>query len=539
MTHVVTPDQMRAAEQRARNDGRSEADLMREAASGMADWIDNRHVGGDDAPHVFALAGPGNNGGDAITTVANLIERGWTGSVYPIGRDGFGNLPADASILESINLVSDAADISSAAVILDGIYGLSGRTDLPESALDMIAAAATARRMHRIPIVAIDLPSGVDAATGEAGDHTLQADVTLTVGFMKQGLLNEPAATLAGAVEIIDLGLVAPDDDASIAMVTQEMVSAWFPRRQATAGKHDHGGLLVIGGAPMYFGAPRLAAEAALRVGTGLVGAAVPRMLVGTIASQLPEVVFVPLSDSDPRRSVGDLNEAITGEHARYTAVVLGPGLGQDEPATALLARLFGQATSRAVAPIGFGALRSEEDEPVPEESALGAVPVVLDADALNWLAKQENWPSLLANISAVMTPHKGEMARLLGIDVDEVTRDPRETARSAARAWGQVVVLKGGYTTVAAPDGRVFVAPRATPELATPGTGDVLAGVIGAFLAQGLEPLHAALAGVFIGAETGDRVQRSFGQRGFLARDLISRIQGFWHHVDEPDWWI
>jgi NAD(P)H-hydrate epimerase len=529
---------MRTAEQRAIDSGRSEADLMRDAAARMAEWINNRHVGGDDPSHVFALAGPGRNGGDAIVTVANLIERGWTGSVYLVDRSDFGDLPADSSSLEAIDRVSDATDVSSAAVILDGIFGFGGRAELPESASDAIAAVVDARRLHRIPIVAIDLPSGVDAATGEASDNALHADVTLTIGFLKQGLLNEPAATLAGAVEVINIGLATPDD-ASIAVVTQEMVSSWFPRRRATAGKHDHGGLLVIGGAPMYFGAPRLAAEAALRVGAGLVGAAVPRMLVGTIASQLPEVVFVPLSDSDPRRSVNDLNDAITGEHARYTAVVLGPGLGQDEPATALLARLFGQASSRSVAPIGFGALRTDEDDPAPEESALAAVPVVLDADALNWLATQENWPSLLANISAVMTPHRGEMARLLGVDVDEIARDPRETARAAAETWGQVVVLKGGYTTVADPDGRVFVAPRATPELATPGTGDVLAGVIGGFLAQGLEPIHAALAGVFIGAETGDRVQRSFGRRGFLARDLITRIQGFWHDIDEPDWWM
>ncbi len=534
MTYVVTPDQMRTAEQHAIDAGRSEADLMRDAAAAMAEWIDNRHISGDDPSHVIALAGPGKNGGDAIVTVANLIDRGWTGSVYLVDRDGFGDLPANPSSLETINRVSDIAAIDSATIILDGIYGIGGRSELSETAADAIATVAGFRRTHRIPIIAIDLPSGVDAATGEASDNAVQADVTLSIGFLKQGLLNEPAVTLAGAVETMDIGLTPPDD-ASIAVVTQEMVSSWFPRRRATAGKHDHGGLLVIGGAPKYIGAPRLAAEAALRVGTGLVGAAVPRMLISTIAAQLPEVVFVPLSDSDPRRSVRDLNDAITGERARYTAVLLGPGLGQVEPAIALLARLFGQATSRSVAPIGFGASRTDEDEPAPEESALAAAPVVLDADALNWLATQENWPSLLANISAVMTPHQREMARLLGVEADEVARDPRETARAAAKAWGQVVVLKGGYTTVAAPDGRVFVAPRATPELATPGTGDVLAGVIGGFLAQGLEPLHAALAGVFIGAEAGG----SFPRRGFLARDLIARIQNFWHDFDEPDWWI
>lgn len=533
MTHIVTPDQMRAAERRAIDASRSEAELMQDAASAMAAWIDERHIGDDEPSHVFALAGPGKNGGDAIVTVANLIERGWTGAVCLIDRDDFGDLPATTSCLDSIKRVSDLEDASSSAVILDGIYGLGGHAELPESALAVLSSVADARRIHRIPIVAIDLPSGVDAATGAASEHALQADVTLAIGFVKLGLLNEPAATLAGTVEVIDIGLAGPDDDDAISMVTREMVAPWFPRRRATAGKHDHGGLLVIGGAPTYFGAPRLAAEAALRAGTGLVGVAVPRMLIGTIASQLPEVVFIPLSDSDPKRAVTDINEAITGEHARYTAVVLGPGLGQDEPAMALMARLFGQATSRTVAPIGFGALRSDGNEPAPEESALAAVPLVVDADALNWLAKQDDWPAMLSNVTAVMTPHPGEMARLLGVEVDEIVRDPRETARSAASQWGQVVVLKGGYTTVASPDGRVFVAPRATPELATPGTGDVLAGVIGGFLAQGLEPLQAALAGVFVGADA----NRGYGQRGFIARDLMHRIQGFWLDLDEPEW--
>lgn len=538
MTYVVTPDQMRAAEQRAVDSGRDEAELMRAAGTAIATWIDEEIDGYGPDRSVFGLIGPGRNGGDTLVALACLSNLGWSAGAFFVERTEPGSLPVEQAVLGQVKVIDDLSMLETAHVILDGIFGLHGRAELPEAAVDAIATASAYSKRHDIPIIAIDVPSGVDCITGQAGEGSVEADVTLTLGFFKSGMLREPAVTLAGDIVVIDLDLSPPEDAEAIPLITEEAIRSLFPRRRATAGKHEYGGLMVVGGSPTFIGAPRLAAEAALRVGTGLVGAAVPRMLISTIASQVPEVVFLPLSDSDPRRSVDALSEAITGEHSRYTALVLGPGLGQDEPAKALLSRLFGQAKAKVVAPIGFGALAADTGAFELEHSLLASVPVVLDADALNWLAQEDNWPNLLQNVTAVLTPHPGEMARLLGVDTDEITSDPREVARQAARAWNQVVVLKGGHTVVAAPDGRVFVAHRATPELATPGSGDVLAGVIGGLLAQGFDPVDAACAGVYLGAEAGRIARYGGSARGVIARDLINSLRHVLDNLDGSRMW-
>jgi ADP-dependent NAD(P)H-hydrate dehydratase / NAD(P)H-hydrate epimerase len=538
MSYVVTPDQMREAEQHAIDAGRSEAELMVAAAAGIAEWVDVNVSGYGHKRAAFGLVGPGKNGGDTLLALGLLIELGWSASAYLIGRDDIAEFTQSDSSIDQIAIVTDLSPVDDSHVILDGVYGTGGHPDLPEHVAGLMSDISRLSRMNEVMVVAVDVPSGVDSLTGEASEATLQADITLTIGFFKIGLLNEPAATLAGEIEVIDIGLVIPDDENRISIITRDSVTDLLPRRQATSGKHDHGGLLVIGGAPTYFGAPRLVAEAALRVGTGLVGAAVPRMLISTIAVQVPEVVFVPLSDSDPRRSVTDLNEALAGENARYTAAVLGPGLGRDEPAKALLSRLFGQATTSTAAPIGFGSVRNEEETPRPEESALASAPLVLDADALNWLSDQDDWPALLENISAVLTPHAGEMARLLGTSIEHVKSDPRTHARNAAQEWGQVVVLKGGFTAAAAPDGRVALAHRATPELATPGTGDVLGGIIGGFLAQGVEPFDAACLAIYVGSEAGRIARFGLSTRSVLARDLIRDLASVLNELEGSRWW-
>lgn len=539
MTVVVTPDQMRAAEQVAIDSGRTEDELICEAAAGIAEWIEDNVLNYGQPRKVVGLIGPGKNGSDTLVAMAYLVDMGWEAVACSVEKIDITNVPADQSSLAQITLIDDLSSAGDASVFLDGLYGLGGRAELSERESTLADEIARIRRSRHVPVIAIDVPSGTDSLTGEASDSAIAADVTLSIGFIKIGLLHEPAATLTGDVHVIDIHISPPDDPAIVTTVTHETVAGMLPARKVTAGKHDYGGLLVVGGAPTYFGAPRLAAEAGLRVGTGLVGAAVPRMLISTIAAQVPEVVFVPLNDSDPRRSVSDLTDAIAGERARYTAVVLGPGLGQDKPATALLAGLFGQAATKATSAIGFGATREDRPPASPEQSALGSVPLVLDADALNWLAKQENWPALLENVSAVLTPHPGEMARLCGVEVDEIVAHPRHAARDAAREWGQVVVLKGGYTAVASPDGRVSIAHRATPELATPGTGDVLAGIIGGFLAQGLQPFEAACVAVYVGAEAGRFARNAHSSRSVIARDVIDNLGGVLDVLDGARIWV
>ena len=316
----------------------------------------------------------------------------------------------------------------------------------------------------------------------------------------------------------------------------EELTAQWaarrLPHREVGTHKWEVGGLLVIGGAPTYVGAAGLAAMAAQRGGAGIVRMAVPRSIVGPLVGLVPEATFVILPETESltgaRQAVVSIREAL--ENCR--AVLVGPGLGDDEAASGLLRAFFGTAeTARPTTQsLGF-------DIPAPKRDAAAATetpatpdrdpkPMVIDADGLNWLAAQEDWPSLLIGLRAVLTPHPGEFGRLAGIETAEVVADPVGQAVTLARRSGQVVVVKYGQTVVT--DGTtILLAPSATPALATAGSGDVLAGTIGAFLAQGLAPLDAAGLAVFLGATAAESLVERTGVLGMVASDLPLAIAG------------
>jgi NAD(P)H-hydrate repair Nnr-like enzyme with NAD(P)H-hydrate dehydratase domain len=278
-----------------------------------------------------------------------------------------------------------------------------------------------------------------------------------------------------------------------------------------------------VAGAPGYVGAPALCAQAAGRAGAGIVNVALPRGLVTAVSTHVPEAAFILLPESDSPATARRAVELIAGKLERSKALVVGPGLGDDDIADTLLAALLGApvAARRSGSGIGF-ASRGAEDAPKAGEagSPTADKPMVIDADGLNWLAKQERWWDLLAPGTAVLTPHVGEMARLLGADANEITSDPYGTVRAAARDWRQTVVLKYGYTAVS--DGeRTLVADEAPTSLATAGSGDVFAGVIGAFLAQGLTPMDAAGLAIYLGCRAARRVEQRVGTLGLIASDL------------------
>lgn len=542
MTAIVTPDQVRAAEQQAIDDGRSVAELMRDAAEQIAGWIDqNISVSSGRTRRVTALVGPGNNGGDALVALAILIEQGWQCRALLIGRSQLGDLPAAESSLDQIELIDSSTDTSTSDVILDGIYGTGGHAKIDRDALAAMTVARDARHRRQVPLVAIDAPTGVDSGTGDAHGDAFPADVTLCIGFPKVGLLNEPAATMAGELVVLDIGLEPPPSFDGPYMIDADDVREKLPRRDATAHKDSAGGLLVVGGAPTYYGAPRLSAEAGLRAGAGLVALSIPRSIIPAIASEIPEAIYHPMNDGDARRSVRAIRDMLEADDSRYMAIVVGPGIGRDEITDTLLTGLFGGSVT-AASGVGFhlpgpGVIRQETSQ-APGSPAIRQ-PIVLDADALNWLADRDNWQDLVRGLTAVLTPHPGEMARLLGsaTAVGDVLKDRFAVARSAATEWGQIVVLKGGYTVVALPDGSVWVAPRATSELATAGTGDVLAGLIGGLLAQGLDPADAARSAIYLGSMAGKRASDDLGTLSVVARDVIQYLPWVMHDLLSPRW--
>jgi ADP-dependent NAD(P)H-hydrate dehydratase / NAD(P)H-hydrate epimerase len=306
-------------------------------------------------------------------------------------------------------------------------------------------------------------------------------------------------------------------------IISEPWAASVLPRRQPGAHKWGVGGVVVVAGSPPFAGAAALCCAAAGRSGAGVVSAALPRSIAQVVVGLVPEVTLVILPEGDSTSVAVRAAEAIGERLGRSTAMVVGPGLGTDAATAALLGTLFGFTKARGA--IGFGTGASGPDATLLEGTiAAAGKPVVVDADALTWLAEQEKWWERVPDRQLVLTPHPGEMTRLVDVNVDEIAANPTLIARQAATRWGQTVVLKGGRTVVASADGAV-VAADAPPALATAGSGDVLCGSIGGFLAQGLNGADAAALAVFVGCRAAERVSDEYGTLGVVAGDLPMAI--------------
>jgi NAD(P)H-hydrate epimerase len=318
-------------------------------------------------------------------------------------------------------------------------------------------------------------------------------------------------------------------------VISEEMVKAILPRRSFGTHKWDVGGLIVVAGAPNYFGAPLLCATAAARSGAGIVAVAAPRSIIGPIATRLPEAIFLPIPDGEPLSFGKQARELVTDLFEKSRALLVGPGIGQDEHASALMAALYGKNAAARASGIGFASGIRPGEKPHEHEQIVGGdKPAVVDADGLNWLADQTDWWLTSKPQSLVLTPHVGEMERLSGVSAKEIIADPVATAKGAAAKWKQIVVLKYGHS-VATDGDKVFVAPDAPVSLATAGAGDVLAGMIGGFLAQAVKPLDAATAALFIGPRAARRVELVTGTLGLLAGDLPLAIAEELRDLEQP----
>jgi ADP-dependent NAD(P)H-hydrate dehydratase / NAD(P)H-hydrate epimerase len=517
---LCSVEEIRAAEQAAITAGHSVSSLMEHAATAIAARLLGRD-GFDTGTAVF-LVGPGNNGGDGLVAASILATEGWDCSIWTFNRDGVANVPLPAGAADMMNWISDMTDleraISEADLIVDAVFGIGSKIDLPEDVAQAFKWAHEARIAHGTPLWAVDVPSGVDADTGAASEDAFRADLTLSVGVPKIGLYRSPALRYAGEIDLVDIGLEAPEaKSGDVALITEASVRQMLPRRRQDTHKHDVGWLMVVGGAPNYFGAPRMAAEAAARAGAGMVCLAVPRSLVAPIASAVREVTFLPLPDAEFGGAGDRMAKLVKDRMPEFAAMLIGPGLGQDDPVPEFLSRLFGlHPTSGS---IGFGSLKTQWSP----ESFTGRA--VVDADGLNWLAKQERWQDSVRDAELVLTPHPGELARLTGKSTDEIEANPWDAARAAADTFQQVVVLKQAFPVVAAPGKPLLIGPRCQPALATAGTGDVLAGIIAGLLAQGLSALDAATAGVFIGSMAADDAVSRVGTLSLVAGDVIEAL--------------
>lgn len=528
---LVTVSQMQAIEKEADAGGLTYGQMMENAGQGLADIILGLYVG-DEAPEIIGLVGPGNNGGDTLVALSTLAALGWKARAYLVKRkkDDLVKrfLEAGGEVLSRENPFEQLAEaIETADIFLDGIFGTGIKLPLKKDVAEFLSEVNDVLDGLDEPplIIAVDCPSGVDCDTGEVANEAMAADLTVTMAAVKQGMLQLPAFEYVGDLKVVDIGL--PNDlssftDIKTEVADEESIAALLPERPLDSHKGTFGTALIAAGSVNYTGAVLLAGEAAYRVGAGLVTLAVPAPLHGALSGRFPEATWVLLPHELGVIS-RDASEVFAKNLERATALLIGPGFGTEDTTKEFIENLLkGKVLARKpTAHIGFVRQESEKKEEKNSEMP----PMIFDADGLKLLAKIPDWHKLLP-APAILTPHPGEMAVLTGLSKEEIQADRQGIAAKYAREWGHVVILKGAFTVVAAPDGRMTVIPVASPALARAGTGDVLAGLIVGLRAQRLAAFEAAVAGAWIHAQAGLYAADDLGTTAsVLAGDVLNSV--------------
>jgi NAD(P)H-hydrate epimerase len=394
--------------------------------------------------------------------------------------------------------------IQRAGYVLDALLGTGRSRPLPDSMRNLLARVKQEReRRDSLRIIAVDLPTGLNADTGEVDPGTIAADMTITLACPKQGFFFFPGRNYVGELHVGDIGL--PRDLESglrTEMLTNKLVKGLLPARPLESNKGTYGKVMLFCGSPPYPGSAFLAGSAAGRIGAGLVTLAVTERMLPIYASAMHETTFALLPEQEAASF--DQSKALISHLEGYRSLLIGPGLGQSPQTREVILQVLEY-------------LRSQPEDQRPH--------LVVDADGLNNLSALEHWWTLLPT-GTVITPHPGEMGRLIGgAKVSGGNIDRLPLARQKAQEWQVTLVLKGACTIIAHPDGRTRINWLANPVLATAGTGDVLAGVITGLLAQKVAPYDAASAGVYLHALAGELVSAEIGPAGLLAPDLLPKL--------------
>ncbi len=503
---LVTSEQMRSIDRQAIEErGIPGVVLMENAGRAVADAADEMLGEIDAFARAAVVCGRGNNGGDGFVATRHLANRGWDVDVYLLASSD--DLTGDAAtncriaqqmglpIVENPEPEELEAALDSADLIIDAILGtgLSGEVE------GIARAAIEAINESPASVLAVDMPSGVSSDSGAVLGEAVRADRTLTFGLPKVGHYCYPGRDCCGEIEVVDISL--PWDlltDQALTTNLTEAMDAWLmlPYRRPEMHKGEAGRLLIVAGSAGMSGAAALAGLAAMRAGAGLVTLAVPESINDILEVKCTEVMTLPLPETPQRSLASAAAEGILAFAENCDAVALGPGLSQATETRQLLRDLI---------------------EQIP-------LPLVVDADGLNACVGATE---MLTGRSAptVITPHPGELSRLIGLPVPDIQADRVGVARQAAEDLGCVTVLKGAGTVTAAPDGQLWVNPTGNPGMASGGVGDVLTGVIAALLAGEADGLDAAVSGVFYHGLAGDLAAESCGERSLIASDLLEQL--------------
>ncbi len=496
MKPVLTPDQASALDRATQARGVS-ADLLMERAGRAVARAALDVMGGSYGRRAVVVCGKGNNGGDGLVAARHLARWGVRVAVVAVEalddlREPAAGNAARLNEVTSIRVLPFAhalldRELRRADVAIDALFG-TGFRGIPE---DDWADAIAGLNTSPAPVVAVDIPSGVNGATGTVEGDAVRADLTVTFGAPKVGAVVLPGAELAGVVRVADIGFPQDLMVADAFLTEPADVAAILPERDIDTHKRATGVLVVVAGSREMTGAARLVARGAGRIGTGLVQVAVPEGILPIVQAGLAETTFLPLPET-PEGSVAlSALSTLLDRLEGADTLAIGPGLSGHEETAELVRRLV-------------------RDCPVP---------LVLDADGLNAFTGRA---AELADrkSDAVLTPHVGEFVRLSGVSARELVEDRLTHARALAERTGAVTLLKGSRTLVTTPDGVVRINPTGGPVLATAGSGDVLTGIIGGLVARGLDPGDAASAGAYVHGLAGILAGRSSGE-GTLASDI------------------
>ena len=468
---------------------------------------------------ILILVGKGNNGGDALVCARHLHEVGADIRMFLFFAPDFfaGDAQKNWELAKKLgirwNLIEDENSyyllkmcLNQSILIIDGIFG----TGFRGSPVKSIDRAIQAVNESPCPILSIDIPSGLNADNGKVEGSCIRAQHTVTLAWAKRGLVLFPGKRYTGELEIARISL--PEQALSILeseeyYLDKEHVQGLLPVRDWEGHKNSFGHVLVIAGSAGMTGAALLASKAGLRVGAGMVTACLPCSVADYFDAVLPEAITFSVEETRNRTISQSAWPEIEQQLPQKKAVVFGPGMTAQNSTRELLAKLLENVS----------------------------VPLVIDADGLNALALD---PSVLKSATApvILTPHPGEMGRLLDITTLEVQENRIEVAKLAAEEFNAIIVLKGAATIIATPGGSVFINSTGNPGLATAGTGDVLAGTIGGLLAQGMEPLDAVKVGVYCHGLAGDIVAANKGMRGMIASDILEALPQALYTLEKAD---
>lgn len=504
---IVTAEEMRNIDQQTiQNIGIPGIVLMENAGLGVVNAIDKKYA--KSLSRVSIFVGKGNNGGDGLVVARHLVNMGYNVQTYVMAEaNAFTgdalinlqiaknmNLPLEF-ILSDEDLEKNKGKIASSDLLVDSIFG----TGLKGAVRGFAANVIDFLNSTGLPIVAIDLPSGLDANTGKIDGACIKAVLTVTMALPKRGLLMFPGANYVGELKVVDIGVprkVIESQGILVNLVQSYDAAKLLPERPRDAHKGTFGRVVILAGSVGFTGAAAMASEAALRVGAGLVSLGIPKSLNSIMGVKLTEAMTRPLPETENLTLAMSAKDEIMKMLENANVAALGPGLSRHPETVSLIQNLCKEVK----------------------------IPKIIDADGLNALSDA---PGILKELgqNTILTPHPGEMARLTANSTSQIQSDRIGIAQDFAKENGVVLVLKGAPTVTADSQGNVFINTTGNPGLASGGTGDVLTGAIAGFLAQGLSVIDAAVLGVYIHGLAGDLAAMKHGEAGILARDVIKRL--------------